>query len=683
MSRDAPLPLEYPEARLSTPQSRNGSSWRVLSAIVAIALAGCEDILEPTGPGDVPVSSVSVSAPSGEVEEGATIQLTAVVSPFGASQDVSWTTSDATTALVDASGLVTPVSLGGVTITATSTEDASKSGQIEITVTCRNLVQSMVGDGGTVPGDVCHQVLTPLSVNDGTLVVEAGADISFGTGGYLTIASAGRLTAVGTVDDPIVFTSLDPAQLWRGIRFAGSASTDNRLEHVTLANGGSSGWSGAGYSTSALLIEGGSRVDIVSTEITGSGGQGLTVFGNVELTFGASTLSDNAVAAWVHPGVARSIGADNVFDGNDANVVRVGFGNNDAVSTLQTWAAIGVPFEIQDRMYVEAPLTIDPGAELTFRADVSMIVRNGGSFTAQGTEDAPITFSGVENLPGYWKGIRIATVSTDNIFDHVVFEDGGGTAWTGDGDSRSMVYLDTGSKAVFTNTTFRRSGHYALWVLGGGDIEGFAGNVFEANARTAVVHPNRVGAIASDNSFVGNDEQFVRVSFGNNDAVAVAQTWSVLEVPYRVTVRTFVRAPLVIEAGTALEFAQGAHLVVTEEGSLNAVGTPAAPITFSGAQAVAGYWKGLQFGTVSVSNVLSHVLVQHAGSDAWFGGANSTGTIWVTGDGLLDLADVTIRFSGGHALLLSNGGAVTCSNVDDGGFMYYDFASSSASTTCP
>jgi hypothetical protein len=666
---------------MSTPQSRNGSNWRVIGAILVVALAGCEDVLEPTGPGDVSVESVSVSAPSEEVEEGATLQLTAAVSPFGASQAVSWATSDATTALVDASGLVTPVSLGDVTITATSTEDASKSGQIEITVTCRNLVQAMVADGGTVPGDVCYQVLTPLSVNDGTLVVEAGANISFGTGGSLAIASAGRLTAVGTVDDPILFTSLDPAQRWRGIRFAGSASTDNRLEHVTLENGGSSGW--GGYAPTALLIEGGSRVDITATEIAGSAGPGLTVFADVELTLGASTLSDNDVAAWVHPDAVRSIGADNVFAGNDANVVRVGFGNNDAVTTGQTWAAIGVPFEMQDRMYVEAPLTIDPGAELRFRADVSMIVRNGGSLTAQGTVDAPIAFSGVENLPGFWQGIRIATISTDNVFDHVVFEDGGGTVWSGDTDSRAMVYLDPGSKAVFTNTTFRGSGHYGLWVPGGGDIEGFAGNVFEANARTAVVHPNHVGAIASDNSFVDNDEQFLRVSFGNNDAVAAAQTWSVLEVPYRVTVRTFVRAPLVIEAGTAMEFAQGAHLVVTEEGSLSAVGTPASPITFSGAQAVAGYWKGLQFGTVSVSNVLSNVLVEHAGSEAWFGGANSTGSIWVTGDGLLDLADVTIRLSGGYALLLSNGGAVTCSNVDDGGFMYYDFASSSSSPTCP
>lgn len=667
--------------------TRNGTNHLVAVAILAIGLAGCGEELFPTDPGggddDISVASVSVSAPSEEVEQGATLQLTVLVSPFGVSQDVTWETSDATVATVDASGLVTPANLGVVTITATSTEDTSKSGDIVITVTCRNLVQSMVENGGTVRGDVCYQVLTPLSVNDGTLVVEAGADISFGANGSLSIASAGRLTAVGTVDDPIVFTSLDPAQLWRGIRFDGSPSADNRLERVTIENGGSSGWSGAGHSTAGLLIVGGSQVDVASTEITGSGGQGLTAYADVELTFSGSTLSDNAVAVWVHPDVARSIAADNVFENNDANVVRVAFGNTDAVGTAQTWAAIGVPFEVQTRMFVDAPLTIDPGAELTFRADVSMIVRDGGSLTADGTADAPISFSGTENLPGFWQGLQIQMISTANVFDHVVFENGGSAAWFGGSDARAMVLLASNSKAVFTNSTFRSSGSYAMRVSGGGDIAGLSGNLFENNARTMIVHPNRAGAIASDNSFVGNDEQVVRVTFGNTDKVAEAQTWSALEVPYRVMVRTFVEAALAIEAGTALEFAQGANLIVTNGGSLSAVGTVDAPITFSGAEALAAYWKGLQFNTVSANNELSHVLLEHAGSDAWFGGSNSTGTIHVTGDGLLDLSDVTIRLTGGYALIVGSGGTVTCSNVDDGGFMYYDHGTASASAICP
>jgi hypothetical protein len=618
-----------------------------------------------------------------EVEESATLQLSAVVSPSGAPQAVTWSTSDAGIAMVSGAGLVTGVATGDVTVTATSTADTLRTGSIALTVTCRNIVQSMVGDGGTIAGDTCYQVLTPLTVNTGTLVVEAGAHISFGTSGSLSIASAGRLTAVGAVDQQIVFTSLDPAAKWRGIRFDGSSSTENRFEHVVLENGGSSGWSGAAHSTSALLLEGNTRVDVVSSEIRGSGGQGLTADGDVVLDFSTNTLADNAIAAWVHPNAARSITADNVFDANADQVVRVGFGTGDAVSTAQTWAAIAVPFEIQTRMYVESPLTLDPGAHLSFAADASMIVRNGGTLTADGLPEAPIFFSGAEDLPGYWKGLQIATVSAANVFDNVVFENGGSSAWTGLGDSRAMVFLDGNSKAVFTSSTFRDSDHYALWVPAGGDITGFAGNAFEGNARTLVVHPNRAGAIASDNTFTANTEQFVRVSFGNNDGVTVGQTWSVLGVPYRVTVRTFVEAALTIEAGTVLEFAQDVSLIVSNSGSLTAVGTAQAPILFRGGEALSGYWKGLEFGTATASNVLDNVQLSHAGSEAWFGGSNSIATLFVTGDGLLDLADVTVRDTGGYALILESGGGLTCSNVDDGGFMYYDRQSMSASPICP
>lgn len=653
--------------------------------ILAIALGGCGETVGPVGPGDpdLDVASVSVSAPSDEVEEGATLQLTALVLPFGVSQDVSWATSDATTAVVSATGLVTPVSLGDVTLTATSTEDASFSGSIDITVTCRNLVQAMVADGGTVAGDVCYQALSPLSVNDGTLNVEPGARISFGPNSSLSIASAGRLSAIGTPDNPVTFTSLDPAGLWRGIRFDGSASADNRLESVVLENGGSDGWSGATSSTSALYLVGNTRVDVVASEISGSGGTGITVQQDVVLSFATNSVADNAIAAWVHPNAVRSIAADNVFDGNDDNVVRVAFGNNDGVRVAQTWLPAGVPYEVQTRMFVDEPLTLDPGVELTFKADVSMIVRNGGSLRAEGTVDAPILFSGTEDLPGFWKGLQITTVSTDNVFDRVVFENGGSEEWTGGGESRAMVYLTSNSKAVFTNSTFRGSGYYALWVPAGGDIAGFSGNVFDDNARTIIVHPNRAGAIEVDNSFVGNGEQVVRVSFGNNDAVGDAQTWGALEVPWRVTVRTFVGAALAIDPGTVLEFAQDASLIVNNEGSLNAEGTAQLPIVFRGQQALSSYWKGLEFDTVSPENRLSNVQFLHAGSQAWFGGSNSTSTVWVTGDGLLELSDVTFALTGGYAMIVSNNGAVTCSNVDDGGFMYYDGATASASAICP
>lgn len=639
------------------------------------------------GPPDV--AGVSVVAPSTNIGTGASLQLSASVTPAGANASVTWSSDDEARVTVSAAGLATaellPLSAGTVRITAASVEDPSITGSVDLTIVCGPLTATAVSSGGTLPEDTCYVVDNPLSVTSGTLVVESGVRLSFGSGGSLSIGTNGRLDAVGTMSKGIVLTSADPAGTWRGMRFASSASADNKLHWVTIENGGSSGWSGATQSASALLLEGNTLVDIRNSVIRGSVSRGVTLYAEAEMTFVDNTVTENAVPAWVHPNTVRFLGTTSAFDGNTDDVVRVGFGNSDRVSTAQTWPSIGVPLELQDRMFIEAPLTLTPGTELEALADVSLIVRNGGTLNAVGTMAERIVFRGSEIARGSWKGLQIQTQSNDNVFSYVDFEGGGSEAWTGGSESRAMVYLDAGSKAVFTNSAFRSSEYYALWVLAGGDIDGFANNLVEDNARAMHVHPNRAGQIEANNSFVDNDEQRVRVTFGNNDAVTTSQTWSALDIPYRVMDRTFIQAPLTIDPGAALEFAQGAHFIVNQLGSLTAVGTVDARITFGGIEALAGYWKGIEFGTLTAANQLRYVDFLHAGSAGWFGGSNSTGTLYVNADGSATLQDVTIGTTGGYAGVIANGGSLACTNVDDGGFMYYVYTpgGNGAQPACP
>ncbi|MDH3272342.1 MAG: Ig-like domain-containing protein [Gemmatimonadota bacterium] len=658
-----------------------------ITALVAFGAAAC-GVTEPDS-GTPDPSGLSISSSTTNIGIGATLQLSATVTPTGAPQSVAWSSADEGRVTVGATGLATaavaPLEPSTVRITATSTVDPAVSSFVDLTITCGPLLSAVVTNGGTLSEDTCYFVENPLTVNDGTLFVEPGVEISFGPSGSLSIGSNGRLNAVGTVDKGITFTSLDAAGSWRGLRFDGSRGADNVLHYVEIENGGSSGWSGATQSASAVLLEGNSLVDIQNSTIRGSESRGITLYAEAEMTFQANVLQENAVPAWLHPNTVGFFGADNVFDGNADQVVRVGYGNTDRVSTAQTWLDVGVPLEIQDRMFIEAPLTLEPGVHLQALAGVSLIVREEGTLSAIGTPTASIRFEGSESSPGAWKGLQIQTMSNDNVFDHAWFRHGGSDAWTGGGDSRAMVYLDANSKAVFTNSTFEGSAHYGLWVPAGGDIEGFSDNAFVDNARAMIVHPNRAGAIASNSIFVGNAEQRVRVTFGNNDSVESAQTWNALEVPYLVMDRTFVRAPLTIEAGAVVEFDQHAHLILNEGGSLDASGTAEAPIHFTGREALAGYWKGIQFGTVSASNRIEHALFEYAGSAAWFGGSNSTGTLYITADGSLALANVAFRETGGYAAVIANRGSLSCTSVDDGGFQYYVYtlSGSGAQPACP
>lgn len=82
----------------------------------------------------IPVSSAAVSPTSASLYAGNTQQLTVTISPANATnKNVTWSSSNSAVATVNSSGLVTAVSAGTVTITAT-TQDGNKTASAAITV---------------------------------------------------------------------------------------------------------------------------------------------------------------------------------------------------------------------------------------------------------------------------------------------------------------------------------------------------------------------------------------------------------------------------------------------------------------------------------------------------------------------------------------------------------------------
>lgn len=88
--------------------------------------------------GDVAVTGVSLDKTSMTVPLGKTVQLTATVTPSNASvKSITWTSSNTSVATVNSTGIVTGVSEGSATITAT-TDDGSKKATCNITVSLPN-----------------------------------------------------------------------------------------------------------------------------------------------------------------------------------------------------------------------------------------------------------------------------------------------------------------------------------------------------------------------------------------------------------------------------------------------------------------------------------------------------------------------------------------------------------------
>jgi len=90
----------------------------VVSALFFIALSlfcGCK-------PDAVAIDSVNIKQPSVKLSLGSTYQLSAIVSPSDATQDLEWFSSRPAVATVNASGVVTAVAVGSCDITASAGE---------------------------------------------------------------------------------------------------------------------------------------------------------------------------------------------------------------------------------------------------------------------------------------------------------------------------------------------------------------------------------------------------------------------------------------------------------------------------------------------------------------------------------------------------------------------------------
>lgn len=82
----------------------------------------------------VAVTAVDVSPATATLDVGDTQQMTKTVTPSGAPQNVTWSSSAPGVASVSSGGLVTAISTGTATITATSVADGTKTDTATITV---------------------------------------------------------------------------------------------------------------------------------------------------------------------------------------------------------------------------------------------------------------------------------------------------------------------------------------------------------------------------------------------------------------------------------------------------------------------------------------------------------------------------------------------------------------------
>ena len=112
-------------------------------------------------------------------------------------------------------------------------------------------------------------------------------------------------------------------------------------------------------------------------------------------------------------------------------------------------------------------------------------------------------------------------------------------------------------------------------------------------------------------------------------------------------------APIIVNPGTVISFAEGAAFFVEEGGSLNAIGTAEHPIVLQGQDHTPGFWRGLNIQTNSSHNVLSYVTVADAGAK------DTEGAVIVSVGARLAIEHTTIRNSAGPGLIALQHGTIS------------------------
>ncbi len=171
------------------------------------------------GPAPVLPASITLSPAAGEITVNGTLQVTAAVKPDNASdKTVKWSSSNTSVAVVNPNGVVTGISAGQATITATSNADSSVSGRMTVTVLAPvpvlPLSITLNPPHGEIPVNGTLQVIAIVKPDNATdkTVAWSSSDTSIAvvnSHGLVTGVAEGIVTITATSNaDPSVFAQM-------------------------------------------------------------------------------------------------------------------------------------------------------------------------------------------------------------------------------------------------------------------------------------------------------------------------------------------------------------------------------------------------------------------------------------------------------------------------------------------
>jgi hypothetical protein len=271
-----------------------------------------------------------------------------------------------------------------------------------------------------------------------------------------------------------------------------------------------------------------------------------------------------------------------------------------------------------------------------------IVVNNGGSIRALGTESCPVRIVSAKSTPaaGDWSRIEIEeSASNDSLFRYTEIRHGDPAFETPTADG--FLWVKSRSSVGLSHVRFAQIRGPVLKVEDGGRFSTFeAVNFDDVGSDVAVVAADvvasmtRVTVTNTVNPRIVID-YWARVAHG-------PATWRNLGVPLVLPAGFEVRSgPIEIAAGSVLRFEANSRSIVKANGSIRALGTATEPVIFESAKPAPapGDWLGITFETSSsADNLLRHVIIRHAGD-------NDSGVLHINDRATLTVENITMEMN--------------------------------------
>jgi hypothetical protein len=700
MREDGISAYQFPQPSVlmhSITKRRNPSIFLSVILAMAILVTGCDDtIVDPPGPDPTIDVSAAFSMQPSDPRPGDEVTLdgSASTATGGATLSYSWSlsapsesaaeldnpTAESTSFVVDIPG-VYEVTLQ---VSAEGESDTTVD-DVEVHDAEVEDLSGNISSDKTLHADILYRVVGSVNVTGGTFTIEAGTRVEFEQGTGIRFGDGSTIVAQGTAGEPILLTGTQETPgWWQGVWLEDTRHPNNSFDYVTIEYGGGEAFHGSIEPANLALGRNLGReaaTSMQNTTLRHSGGYGLAVYGGSTISNSDNnTLTQNSSgAAHIFADVMGDLDAASSFTGNlgGNDFVRV---TSTRVSNDVTWAAIDAPFFISGELPVDAHLTIDAGATFAFDFEAGLVLESNSSIRAQGTETDPIVFTGSQETVGWWNGIWLQDTShPDNVFEHVVVEYGGGSAYHTSVMPGNLVLgrnLGRSSTVAVRNSTFRHSASVGLYIHEGSALRESSENTFTLNGEGAAgLSSSGMGDLDAGSDFTGN--------VGGNDIIIVrgndvdnSATWQALNATYQIDGRTRVSAGVTIDPGAIFAFEQEAELIFQSGSMISAEGTAAAPIVFTGTREENGWWRGVWLeDTRHPDNVMSHVVIEYGGSSAYHASVEPANLVLgrnLGRESSLELTDATLRESGGVGLFVHTNSSINADVCDANDFVGTD-----------